>query len=301
MSQAKKAVIFLIIANFIWSAGSPIFKWALESNIHPFTLGFFRFLIPILIIGFFFRPKMNIKARDFPKIVFASVCAISINIGFFFFGIEKTLSINAPIIGSSGPIFLILGSMLFLRERPGRRVFIGNMLGLTGILLIILEPLIQSNTGGSVIGNFFLIISMLSAVTGAILSKELLKDYPPMTITFWAFFIGLLTFSPFFFNEVHRYGLLPQLSFPGITAIFIGGVFSSLIAYSCYYWGLKHISASETSIFAYIDPIAGVIIAAPLIHEYPNVFFLAGSILVFLGIFISEGRLHYHPLLKLTH
>lgn len=299
MSQVKKAVLFLILANFIWGAGSPIFKWAFESGIHPFTLGFFRFLIPTLVIGFFFRPKMSIRIRDFPKIFIASICAISINIGFFFFGIEKTLSINAPIIGSSGPIFLIIGSILFLQERPGKKVFLGNMLGLTGILLIIIEPLIQRNTGGSVIGNIFLIISMLGAVGGAILSKELLTKYSAMTITFWAFFIGLLTFSPFFFNEVHIYGLLPQLSLPAIAAIVFGGVFSSLIGYSCYYWGLKHIPASQTSIFAYVDPIAGVLVAAPLIHEYPNVFFIAGSILVFVGIFIAEGRLHYHPVQEL--
>ena len=299
MSQVKKAVIFLILANFIWGAGSPIFKWAFESHIHPFTLGFFRFLIPTLLIGFFYRKKISIKMHDFPKIFFSSLCAITINIGFFLFGIEKTLSINAPIIGSSAPIFLIIGAILFLRERPGKKVFIGNMLGLTGILLIIIEPLIQTNTGGSVLGNIFLIISMLGAVTGAILSKELLKKYSAMTITFWAFFIGLLTFSPFFANEVHLYGLLPQLSPPAIFAILFGGIFSSLIGYGCYYWGLKHIPASQTSIFAYIDPIAGVLVAAPLIHEYPNFFFLIGAVLVFLGIFISEGRLHYHPFHKL--
>jgi len=39
-----------------------------------------------------------------------------------------------------------------------------------------------------------------------------------------------------------------------------------------------------------------VILAAPLVNEHPDMFFYIGSVLVFGGILIAEGRIHYHPL-----
>lgn len=53
---------------------------------------------------------------------------------------------------------------------------------------------------------------------------------------------------------------------------------------------------TEVSVFVYIDPIVTILIAAPLLGEKPDATFLVGAILVFGGIFISEGRLHWHPL-----
>ncbi|MGH7245912.1 MAG: EamA family transporter, partial [Candidatus Levyibacteriota bacterium] len=98
---------------------------------------------------------------------------------------------------------------------------------------------------------------------------------------------------------VKTYGFFEQLTIPGIAGIVFGVFFSSLLAYYLYFWGLKHFLASETGIFSYVDPVVGVLIAIPLVHEYPNPIFLVGSFLIFFGIFLSENRIHYHPVHKL--
>lgn len=298
MSKYKRAILGMILANTFWGAGAPIFKWAFVS-IYPFTLGFFRFAIPSLLLFFFVKKKFAIKAKDMFLLFLIGLFEISFNIGFFNLGVQKTISINAPIIVSSGPIFLLLGSIFFLREKPRRKVLLGNLLGLTGVLLIIIEPLLEVHSKGSVIGNIFLILSMLAGVLATFFAKKLMKKYDPMVITFWAFTIGALSFAPFCWQEIQSHGLMNQLTFASITAIIYGSIFSSLIAYVLYFWSLKQMPASETSVFAYIDPISGIVIAMPLVHEYPNILFGFGALLVFLGVFISENRLHYHPVHKL--
>lgn len=296
MSKKKLAVIALIIANIIWGGASPLFKWALK-DIHPFTLAFLRFVVPALFLLLVAPGITKIRKRDFGLFFFAAFFDVTINIGAFFLGIEKTASINAPIISSSGPVFLIIASILFLKEHPTKKMLLGNLLGLTGVLLIVIEPLIYSQHDGSTFsGNLLLIGATIASIFGTISIKKLARRYSALTILFWTFILGGLPFLPLSLQEVTKFGILPQLQFQGLIGVLYGIVFSSFIAYGLYYFALRHLFATQTSVFTYMDPVVAILIAAPLLGEYPDFFFIAGSILVFLGIFIAEGRLHYHPL-----
>lgn len=52
----------------------------------------------------------------------------------------------------------------------------------------------------------------------------------------------------------------------------------------------------RTGIFLYIDPLATVLVAMPLLGEFPGPLYILGAILVFMGIYIAEGRIHWHPI-----
>lgn len=295
MSKVKLAVLALIIANIIWGAGSPIFKWSLQS-VHPFTLGFFRFAIPAVFIAVFFPKKLRIKLKDFHLFVLAGLLGIGINVSAYFLGIEKTASINAPIISSSGPVFVLLGSILFLKEHPSKKMLLGNLIGLTGVLLIILEPVLHNTNTSSLAGNLYLIVATLASVGGTLVLRTLAQKYHALTLTFWTFFIGSIVFVPQFVAEIESQGLASQLTFQGSFGIVYGFIFSSFVAYTLLYWALRYLKASQTTVFTYTDPVVAILIAAPLIHEYPTLLFVLGSLLVFFGIFVAEGRVHYHPL-----
>lgn len=295
MSNTKKAVIALIIANIIWGAAPPIFKWSLR-DIHPFTLAILRFGIASAVFFPLSYGKLSIKPKDVFKLILVGFFGIFINIGFFFLGLPYAPSINASIIGSAGPIFIILTVIFFLHKKVKKKVILGSLLGLLGVLVLIFVPLLRSGAHIAAVGNVFFILSVLGAVIQTILARKLLKKYDAITITFWSFFIGTLFFIPFFANEVKTYGFLPNLNYQGITGIFFGALLSSMIAYRLYYWALKYMHATDVSVFVYIDPIVTILIAAPLLGEKPDATFLVGALLVFGGIFISEGRIHWHPL-----
>jgi len=294
----RKAIVAIILADIIWGAGPPVYKWAF-ANIHVFTLAFLRFAIPTIILLFLGWGTLKIKKRDYWIILWVGLTNITFNIAFYFIGIQYTESINAPIIGSAGPVFLILGSILFLRDKPTRKMLLGNLLGLTGVLLIVVQPIIGQLQISSFFGNLLLILAMLASVIGTILAKKVMHKYSALSITFWSCAIGTVSFLPFFVKETMAYGFLPNLNFQGVTAIIWGSIFSSLLAYYLLYWALRYIHASEVSVFCYIDPVSAIAIAIPLIHEYPSPLFIIGAFLVFFGVFVAEGRIHYHPIHKL--
>jgi drug/metabolite transporter (DMT)-like permease len=298
LSTIKKAFLAIIIANIIWGAAAPIFKISL-TNIPPFTLAFWRFFLGAIILFIVLKGKVAIKSstrRDITLLLGYALSGITFNIVFFFWGLQRTLSINSPVIASGAPILTYFLALLFLHEKSNLKKLTGMILGSIGIILIILEPILQTGLDGSIVGNLFLVIATLAAVIQTIIGKEALPKFDPFVFTFWAFIIGSASFLP---NAVHEFISAPTLyatmDIRGIFGIVYGAFFSSVIGYGFFAWGLSKITATDASLFTYIDPVVGTILGVILLKEPLTSYFLLGALFIFGGIFIAEGRLHYHP------
>jgi len=291
-------ILALIIANMIWGAASPVFKFALE-NIPPFTLAFVRFfLASIIFLPIAFSKWQDLTKKRFWEIFLVGFVGTFINIAFFFLGLQKTESINAPIIASSGPVFLYALSIIFLKEKPKTKVFLGMIISLMGVLVVILSPIFLDGKKiiyGQIEGNLFFLIATVGSVLGTVFAKDLMKKINVYMVTFLTFFISAIMFLPFMLGELRTWSIF-QINTAGWVGIIFGVFFSSALAYYLYYYAMAKISAQEVGLFTYIDPVTAVVIAVPLLHEYPTSYFFIGTILVFVGIYIAEGRIHWHPI-----
>ncbi|MDP3940924.1 MAG: DMT family transporter [bacterium] len=295
LSKHRLAVVALIVANIIWGAASPIFKWSLQ-DIQPFTLAFLRFFLAALIILPFTLHQLHVKRQDWGKLALMSFFGITINISFFFVALQITASVNAPIIGSAGPVFIILGSLLFLKEKLKKIVLIGTLVSLIGVVAIVAQPLIEKGLDASFIGNLFLIVAVLGGVGHTLLLRRMTRNYSSLTITFWTFALGSVTFIPMMYREVQRGGFLTGVGMQGFIGIVFGALLCSALAYYLFAIALKYVVASESSVFTYMDPIVAIAIAVPLLGEKITPIFTIGSLLVFTGIFIAEKRINWHPI-----
>lgn len=293
----------LIIANIIWGGASPIFKFALK-NIPPFTLAFIRFFFAsLLFLPVVFKHRQMIDKKRWLEIFLAGFFGIFINITFFFMGLEKTESINAPIIASSAPILIYLFSIIFLKERAKLKVLLGIFISLIGVLIIVFSPLFFRNHQmnlGRFEGNLFIFLATLGYVVSTIISRDLLKKVNPCLVTFFSFFFSSFLFLILVPTELKNWSF-NQLNFNGWMGIIYGVFFSSAAAYFLFYYGVSKIKAQEVGLFTYIDPVVAVIIAIPLLGEFPNLFYFLGTAFVFGGIYLAEKRIHYHPVDKIRH
>jgi drug/metabolite transporter (DMT)-like permease len=293
-------VVALIIANLIWGAASPIFKLSLE-NIPPFTLAFIRFFFAgTLYLLFVIKKWKRLTKKQFFYICLGAFFGVTINISFYFLALPKTNSINAPIIASAQPIFLYLISIFYLKEHQHKRVLYGMIVSFIGVLIIIFSPMVmnglisaqQKNT--ELTGNLFLVIATFGAIGQAITHKKILEEVEVLQVAFISFVFGALSFFPFMFFELQSWSFM-MLDWRGWFGILFGVILSSAVAYGLYIYGISKIDAQEIGLFTYIDPVIAVLLAIPLLGEYPNPFFFVGSFLVFAGIFFAEKRLHWHP------
>lgn len=297
----NRAVVALIAANIIWGGASAVFKLALE-NIPPFTLAFIRFFFASLIfLPFMVSRWRTVTFREWMAIVASAFFGIAVHIGFFFLGLKNAPSINAPIILSSAPVFLFVGSLFFLKEKFHLKMLVGMGIAFAGILLIVLYPLFTQSSlssGIQIEGNLFFVISAISGmVIKPLLNKPIMRRISPVQLTFLEFVIGALFFSPFMLKETAAWSPI-MLDSRGMLGIIYGVFFSSAAAYFLFNWGIAKIDAQEVGIFYYIDPIVGLLLGMLLLSEYPTIYYGVGALLVFIGIFIAERRLHYHPIHK---
>jgi len=301
MTPVQKGVLALIIANIIWGFASPIFKWSL-TNITPFTLAFLRFFIAAILFAILLRKKLSLPIhdkKDLKLLIIHALTGITANITFFFLGLQLTLAINVPVIASSQPIMVFLFAYLFLKEKFKFNKVLGMVIGTVGILAIVLEPIYYNGIDGNALGNFLIILATICGAIGMVTGRTIFQKYDPLVLMFWAFVIGAISFLPPAIAEnIQHPTLFSSLDIRGIVGIIFGSVFSSAIAYGLYAYGLAKISASEASLFTYIDPIAGSILAYFMLHEPITIPFLIGALFIFAGIFIAERRIHYHPISK---
>jgi drug/metabolite transporter (DMT)-like permease len=233
--------------------------------------------------------------QDIYVLLLISVIGLGLRIGYNFYGLKLAPSINDLIISSTAPVFIVIGAIAVFHEKPKKKVIIGGLVSFLGVIVIILQPILHNGIDLSLIGNIFLMVAMALSVLYTLLLKELAPRYNPLTLLFWTFLIASFTLLPFAGYEIAKIPNIMAFSTKGLTGIIFSIFFCTLIAYSMNLYGLKRIKASEVGLFSYVDPFIGVAIASPLLGEHISFSFFVGSLMVFLGIYIAERRVHYHP------
>lgn len=297
-SKYHLAVLALIGTNIIWGASIPIFRWSLES-VPPFTFAFLRFFLATLILLPFTLHRLKITKHDAVSLFVLSVIGFFFHIGLLLFGLTTSSSVNSSVIATAAPIFLITSSILFYKENVRTRIILGTVISLLGVAIIILRPIIDEGLDGTILGNMFFLLSTLTFVGYTLLLKNYVTHLRSVTVTFYLFAYATAIFFPFFLMESSQHHIIDFLNGQAIIGIVFGAIFTSIVGYLFYNFGVKHIKASEIGVFLYVDPLVTVLVAVPLLHENITPAFLAGAFFVFLGIYVAERRIHYHPLQKL--
>jgi drug/metabolite transporter (DMT)-like permease len=284
LSRHQKAIVAVTICTIIWNAAAPLFKWSMEST-PPFTLLFFRFLLATLIMLPIVWKRINIKFDDFWRIFLLAVTGITLNIGLVYLGLSLSPSINAPIIASTMPLFLIIGAIFFLKEIPRPKVILGMTISILGVLIIMFRPVDHMTLYSLITGNLYFILSVLSLTSFTILLKWLKPPYAPTTVIFF----------PFFVMEEKATRSMMHVSFQGGFGILYGAILCSVVGQLLYNFSVKELNSAEIGLFTYLGPIVTALVAIPLLHEIITFGYLLGALFVFLGLFIAELKLKYHP------
>src|SRR5882672_892938 len=133
------AFLLLALASLFW-AGNLVLGRALRDDFEPAALNLWRWLIAVLVLAPFALPRLRgrwrVIRRDAGFLLALSFLGVALFQWMFYRDLKGTTAVNAVLINSSFPAFMLLCSWAIERERGTRRQIIGMLISLAGILVI---------------------------------------------------------------------------------------------------------------------------------------------------------------------
>lgn len=281
------AYSLLLLNSALWGFSVPIIKYSLQFT-SPALFLFYRYLLATVVFFPFFLlykvKNQNLKI-DHKRHILLAILGTPLTLLPLFYGLMASSSIESSILESSVPIFVILGGLVYLKEKVKPSEWLGVLVALSGTLILSLSPLLGSGFSAlSIKGNLLIILGNVVWATFLILSK---KDHTnPIYLSFYSFLLSI----PFFlFLALSNHGNLSlnSLSLPGIIYMAIGG---SIIAFWAYIEGQKRIEASEAAIFTYLKPVFTIPLAYFWLKEPFTPIAIVSTVIIIFGVYLSEKQ-----------
>lgn len=268
--QKYKSLIYVFLAAIAWWAIT-VFAKKILVYMEPIEFAWWRFLfaalsmIPFLLYDKQYKEVTALQLRNWAAVsIFAAM-----NIIFFSFGIEQTTAITSQLLYVLVPVIVAVVSRIFLWKRYSYKVYIWILLWLIWIVLVLLLPVIYGEnplTTWSIQWNLLVTTGVFCFGIYMILSQRIYKYFS--YITFNMIYI-LVTFLIVSLILLYTWESIPYRNIPlsvWLMLIYLWAV-GTTIYYLFYQRLIKHTSAVFASLVQYLQPIAAIFRAIPLLWE----------------------------------
>lgn len=302
-SERWRSYGYMMINTLSWGAALIIVKPAFDTTT-PFRFLFYRFLfasilvLPLLWKYFHHTPHIKSKIMS---IIPLEILGTTISLSLLYAGLAMTGAIEASLISTTTPIWIVIGGVLLLKEKEENHELIGLILAVVGTLLLTLFPIFNGYTltgGLSITGNLLVLLSVLTVAIYYVLAKKVYQNMPKMFVTSISFIIGLITMIPLVLWE--NWGAdIPllltvwhDLTQPSvlIAALYMA-TFGSIIGLTAYIKGQNGMEASEAALFTYLQPLIYLPLGFFLLGEKVYSVQILALIIIFVGVMVAENRI----------
>jgi len=284
------AFFLLALANLLWS-GNWIAGRALRDAFDPITLNFWRWVVATLVLAPFALPQLWGKAalirRHAGILLLLALTGVAVFQGLVYLGLRTTTAVNAVLLNSSLPLFMLLCSWAIERERASPRQIAGMLVSLAGILVILSrgEPgaLLQLETHG---GDFWILLAM--PVWG--IYSVLLKRRPPelggLEFLFVISLAGVLMLAPAAaWQALQAPPRMPSAA--EALGVLYMGIGASVLVFFFWNRGVSVVGANAAGFTVHLLPAFGTVLAILFLGEAFAGFHALGIATILAGVLLA--------------
>ena len=237
-----------LLVTFLWSTSYVLVKIGLV-DIPPITFAGLRYMLAFFfLLPIFFRQGeaarlQRLSKRDWMQLAVLGLLFYTITQGTNFVGLSYLPTVTVSLLLSFTPVVVALLGILFLRERPLWRQWLGIGLCLMGAFLYF-YPLLLPN--GQSIGFTIVLIGVLANALSSILGREVNRSetIPPLTVTVVSMGVGGVVLLA---SGIALQGL-PKLSLSSWIIILWLAVVNTAFAFTLWNQTLRTLSAMESTV-----------------------------------------------------
>ena len=258
----------------------------------PISLAFWRWLtVFIILFPFFFSEilkKKNQFNEEFWKLFFLGSMGCGVCGAFPFIAGMSTTMANMGIIYTSSPIFIIILSVIFFKDKINLSRILGLLLCLVGVLAIIskgkLELLLSFKFTS---GDLWMVGASIGWAIYSIYLLNWKSNFSLMArFTLIAFFGAMSLFPFYILEEIYYFDTIFNFNF--LFWILFAAISPGIIAFTLYTRVQKYVEASLAGFTLYIFSIYSAIYGILLFDEALLSFHYFGAAFVFTGVYLAR-------------
>lgn len=291
------AFLLLAAANLLWS-GNWIAGRALRDAFDPVSLNFWRWVIAALALAPFalreVAGKRALIARHAGILLLLALTGVVLFQSLVYLGLRSTTAINAVLLNSSSPLFMLLCSWLIERERASLRQVGGILISLAGIVVILSrgDPAVLRQLEFRP-GDAWILLAMPAWGTYSVLLKRRPRELGGAAFAFVVAAAGVLLLAPIYAVQAARSPLAwPTL--PQALGVLYIGLAASVIAFIFWNRGVALVGANAAGFTLHLLPAFGTVLAILFLGETFGAFHAVGIATILAGVMLasySEKRL----------
>jgi drug/metabolite transporter (DMT)-like permease len=239
----------------------------------------FCFLAPFSLIGG--ATALKGMTRRQVKLAAASGVFLALHFVTWFTSLKYTSIASSVVLVTTQPLFVVLGSFLFFRERVPRAALWGGLLAMVGSLVI---GATDFQAGGrAFIGDLYALFAAVMVAGYLLIGRKLRGDVGLAGYTFVTYGASSLTLvaTALVFQ-------LPFGPYPGGDWLIFAALalVCTVMGHTVFNWVLRYVQASVVSVSVLGEPLGAIIWAAVFLGENPTLRQGVGGGLIFLGLFL---------------
>ena len=238
----------------------------------------------------FFKDRSGFRpaARDLPlffglgfgSILFFTVC--------YFTAIEMMTLSAAAILLYTSPIWIMLMSAVFFREKLTRKKLLALLLAFSGCVLV---SGISGERGVTPAGLLFGLGSGIGYGLYSILGTVALRRYSPYTVTTWTFLLA----AAGSWLICRPADMIEKFAAAGDSGALAGlcvltALVTAVIPFLAYTLGLRTVEAGKAGILATVEPMVATLIGITVFSEPLTVFSGAGILLILAAVVVLNRK-----------
>ena len=284
-SRTKLIPYFAALGTVLfWASAFPAIRYTLVYY-SPEALMVFRFLVAsfVLLLYVIVKKVPLPKLKDLPMFMLSGFIGLFVYMWAFNTGTAHVVSGISGFIIASAPVFTLILSIVFLKEKSGFACWFGVLLSFSGIIIIAMTQITEMELN---IGVWLLLLAAVATSVFNITQKKILKTYSTVQATAYTVIFGTV-FMCIFLPDLLREAPY-STTFANIVVVYLG-VFPAALAY--FLWSFA-LSRAEKTVHVtsclYLVPFLASLIAFFWLGETMPALAFVGGIVVIAGMGITN-------------
>lgn len=282
--------ILMILVTIFYSGNILVGKAI--NDLPPFTIAFFRLVVAVLVlfpIGYqSLKDSYHVFVKYKGPFFLLTLTGITIFNTFIYGALQFTTSTKVSVLEAIIPVFTVILSYFYLKERLRSIQWVGVIVSLLGAIWVILNGKVFALASIDWnIGDAIMLVACISWAVYSIAIKKYMHLFPLYGTVLAMSMVSVLILIPIVLLEWFYLGFVPTFDLGKIIGLGYLGIFPSFFAIIFYNRAIDMIGATQTSIFLNFMPVFTMAGAYIWLGEDITIMHIIGASAVILGVLLT--------------